>query len=278
MTLALSLWAIRANAGICADIDLHFAGAPSRDLVVALEREATAIWAPYAVDLRWQTGACSVEDASFDLAIDRRAPLPTRQVSRAILGRTRVPLARIDRAPIWIDYDAVEETLGSLTTAQLTPFFGSRLGADEIGRALGRVVAHEIGHVLLGMSSHQRHGLMRESFGAIELVRRGRHPFDLSQDDIARLRQRLRIMRQLQATSASVDAAGQRQRDDGREASSNLRVTRLNVQTTDRRDAHVAFRVNRSRRRLRGDLAQRVPARAARRARPSGHQPVAFVV
>ena len=82
MTLAFSLWALRANAGICADVDLRFAGAPSRELVVALEQEATAIWAPYAVDLHWQTGVCPVEDASFDLAIERHASVAVRQIAR----------------------------------------------------------------------------------------------------------------------------------------------------------------------------------------------------
>jgi hypothetical protein len=34
----------------------------------------------------------------------------------------------------------------------------------RVGVVLGRAVAHEIGHYLLGSSAHARHGLMRASF------------------------------------------------------------------------------------------------------------------
>ena len=88
-----------------------------------------------------------------------------------MLGSTRVQLALPDRVPILIDYDATETTLASLTVGELTGALGrQQIGRDEMGRALGRVAAHEIGHVLLALPNHQRQGLMRESFQAIDMV------------------------------------------------------------------------------------------------------------
>jgi hypothetical protein len=39
-----------------------------------------------------------------------------------------------------------------------------------VGRAIGRVIAHEIGHVVLRTSGHAPHGLMRAVQRADELV------------------------------------------------------------------------------------------------------------
>ena len=39
-----------------------------------------------------------------------------------------------------------------------------------VGRAIGRVIAHEIGHVLLRTTGHAPHGLMRAVQRADELV------------------------------------------------------------------------------------------------------------
>jgi hypothetical protein len=208
LTFAAFLWATRAEAGICIDIDLHVGVQQvSRDLPAALKREATAIWAPYGVDLRWSPHECAVEDASFEVWIDAHVSVVDRQASGTILGSTRVQQARIDRVPISVDYDAMEKTLGSLTSAQITPFFGSRIGPDEMGRACGRVVAHEIGHVLLGLSRHEQSGLMRQSFAAAELVQLGRRPYRLSSEDVGRLRQRSTIMSHLERVPPAIETA-----------------------------------------------------------------------
>ena len=156
---------------MCVDVDLHFAGAaPSRDLTATLEKEATAIWAPYGVELHWQSPACAVKDMSFDVLIGRH--LPPASVDRPVLGQTQVQLSRIDGVPIVIDAGATEKALGELTIGELATLVGRTcVGPQEMGRAFGRIVAHEIGHVLLGLPNHQRHGLMRPSFQAADMVR-----------------------------------------------------------------------------------------------------------
>lgn len=190
VTVAATLLSTRADAGICVDVDLHFAGpARSHDLAATLEQEATAIWAPYGVDLHWQSLACAVEDASFDVLIEDR---PSHALTdRPVLGHTQVQLSRVDRVPIVIDSDATEKALAALTMGELATLVGRPyVGPQEMGRALGRILSHEIGHVLLGMPSHQRQGLMRPSFQAADMVRPTRWQYSLSPIEVARLRHR----------------------------------------------------------------------------------------
>ena len=60
----------------------------------------------------------------------------------------------------------------------------------DLGRALGRVLAHEIGHVVLAAAKHQSRGLMRASFVAEDLIRPQRWSYTLSEAEVARLRER----------------------------------------------------------------------------------------
>ena len=190
LAAAVSLWAPRVDAAICVDVNLDAASAGlSHELDAAIEKEATAIWAQYDVELRWEAPMCAVEDASFDVLIERHSSRASE--TRAVLGSTHVQLALPDRVPILIDYDATETTLASLTVGELTGALGrQQIGRDEMGRALGRVAAHEIGHVLLALPNHQRQGLMRESFQAIDMVVPVRFQYTLSPMEIARLRHR----------------------------------------------------------------------------------------
>jgi hypothetical protein len=63
-----------------------------------------------------------------------------------------------------------------------------------MGRALGRVLAHEIGHVLLAVRQHDRSGLMRAVFTPAELGAPDREAFRLTSDDLGRLRSRIQVM------------------------------------------------------------------------------------
>ena len=191
LAVTATLAAARAEAGLCIDVALQFATpAPSRTVITALEQEATTIWAPYDVELRWQAPVCAVEDGSFEVDVVRNTPGASS--THSVLGKTRLQLASIDRVPVVIDYDAVATSLASLTRDQVASTVGLwPLGGHELGRALGRVLAHEIGHVLLGLPDHQRQGLMRRSFEPMELVFPPRWRCGLSPLEIDRLRHRI---------------------------------------------------------------------------------------
>jgi hypothetical protein len=57
-------------------------------------------------------------------------------------------------------------------------------------RALGRAVAHEVGHYLLASKAHEPTGLMRARFGTTDLMDRSPKTFALSPADLLRLEQR----------------------------------------------------------------------------------------
>jgi hypothetical protein len=47
----------------------------------------------------------------------------------------------------------------------------ARTACVNVGELLGRTLAHEIGHLLLGTNAHAPHGLMRASWSAVDLRR-----------------------------------------------------------------------------------------------------------
>jgi hypothetical protein len=63
---------------------------------------------------------------------------------------------------------------------------------DLVGLA-GRVIAHEIGHLLLGTNTHTKNGLMREVWSVKDLSRNRGEDWVFSQTDIDRLRRTRRV-------------------------------------------------------------------------------------
>lgn len=63
-----------------------------------------------------------------------------------------------------------------------------RVSRTVYARALGRVLAHELGHLFLRMSGHRTDGLMRASFSHGTLTASGNRAFRMSQRDLERMR------------------------------------------------------------------------------------------
>jgi len=60
--------------------------------------------------------------------------------------------------------------------------------ADALGTALGRVLAHELGHLFLRLNGHRENGLMKASFSHRALVGKSDRAFRLSEEDLERVR------------------------------------------------------------------------------------------
>ena len=189
-----------ARASMCIGVDYRTAGQRGPgSLVRAMQDEASAIWKEYGVRLVWADRdhpvACERVDATFEVVVRRGSEQVPALTKRVVLGRTHLEPAAIDHTQIHLEYDAVERTLRLLPRTRLlelaaTPYLGPR----ELGRALGRVLAHEIGHVLLNLRDHPLSGLMRRAFEPAELVGFGRWSFTLSPGEIEHLRTRERFL------------------------------------------------------------------------------------
>ena len=191
----LTVVAKPVEANTIVSMDVHFAGrSHSAGLLKAIWTEVSAIWSSYGVQVV-AAPECESEDGggivgSFDVAIEQRATHKMKS-NRLVLGLTYLQVPAIDHAPIRIDYGAVEEVLEALQLERLVMLTGHQgLESSDMGRALGRVLAHEIGHVLLLAPDHKPSGLMRASYRPEDLVGIARTSFTLSQLEIERLHRR----------------------------------------------------------------------------------------
>ena len=187
-----------AAADVCVEADVRFAELTTSSplLLRSMTDEAAAIWKPYGVQIQLtgavDTVSCPSTAWSFEVQVSDGVP-PHSTAQPVTLGSTwlrRLPISR--RSPIHLDYAAIRRLIGLLNTFQLDHTIGRReTSLSDMGRALGRVLAHEIGHGLLG-ATHQRRGLMRTTIVATELVGHRRRGYTLSDVEVARLRARER--------------------------------------------------------------------------------------
>jgi hypothetical protein len=168
----------------------------SRRITGQLKAEAEAIWGPYGVRLEWSDDGAAPESAGIGVSIDASLEreferrLPT--ASPAVLGRVAATADASTWRSIGVSVDATESVLARRTPGR--PVLGGMVPDPELARALGRVLAHEIGHVLLGPPYHDRAGLMRDAFRADQLGELDRRPFRLTCGGVDRLRNRLRAL------------------------------------------------------------------------------------
>jgi len=227
--VALSI-ARPAAADMCLDVNLRFSDrAPSRALVDSMTREASAIWQRYDVRIEWSTegqsfkptsAGCATPHGSFDAFIVRRWAHALS--GNAVLGNTWLTSAAIDHAPVYIDQSATERMLESLAPTDLHHLVGHQFVApSDVGRALGRVLAHEIGHVILAARVHGTRGLMRPVFLPTDLVTHNRQSYGLSDAELTRLRGR---ERQLNAQLSASDTGSSQKTD---QASGRVGSTRF---------------------------------------------------
>jgi hypothetical protein len=116
----------------------------------------------------------------------------------------------IDHVPVHLNRELTEHLLANLPATEFVRAAGHlNVVSDDVGRALGRVLAHEIGHVLLAVADHRQIGLMRPSFSAGDLLRSGLASFSLSPAEIARLQSRERTLDGGRTVTVLSTAAGE---------------------------------------------------------------------
>src|SRR3954454_9270828 len=167
------------------------AGTPFPPLALdAAVAEAASLWAPYGVDVDDDRhDACEAADYErLTVVVVASARVRPAANSPAALGFVTFG---VDGRPAPVITIIGDDLLRLVAAAQL---FGARewqwprtMRELVVGRVLGRVLAHEIGHYLLRSPHHGGDGLMRSLHIADALVAPDHRAFRLSQHERERL-------------------------------------------------------------------------------------------
>ena len=167
---------------------------PDPDLPRALEAEAldeaAAIWAPYGATISAADPCVTPLDgaATLTVAIAGEAATlgtaPWAGTFGAIRFTDGVPAPEID-----VSYEAIARLIQSVSLHDRRESEWPRaVRRLVLGRVIGRVLAHEIGHYLLRSRGHAAAGLMRGQQTITNLVDADRRRFALSAAEQARWR------------------------------------------------------------------------------------------
>ena len=152
----------REAAHVCVEPTIHdYLSGPTFNV---LRDEASRIWLRQGVALTWERTAATRCDALVPLVIDEKAlkkqdrNARTTSLARTVfLGRTQAIYLSASRA-----FGMVKAILPDVVSPEWQESRG--------GTLLGRVVAHELGHVLLMTTSHATSGLMRPIYGLRDVL------------------------------------------------------------------------------------------------------------
>ena len=199
LTFGVSMLALAvASAPLSSPIQLRvdvsaLPAMPSRQLR-AMTREAAEIWQVQGVALIWVT------------AESERLGPSARQVLRVVDAPPAAGTAEHSSlgSIVFLEGRVIPEQTLVLSVEAIgrlvedTPFANRRVRdwppavrSALAGRALGRVLAHEIGHFLFAWRTHTAHGLMRQSFRGDLLIDPDRRGFEVPAMLATRLRARL---------------------------------------------------------------------------------------
>jgi hypothetical protein len=146
-------------------------------LVNRICAEAEAIWAPAGFAFEWNRDA-STDRLAIEVAIDdRRAPVGSDGalgwLTFAGNGPDRfIHLSRASAEGLLRDTPGLND--GTITSHEAL-----------IGRALGRALAHELGHYILRSKAHTPRGLMRKTWTSGQTFALSRHGFELTRQELA---------------------------------------------------------------------------------------------
>lgn len=178
---------------VLACVQLVIVGTPTApDVIQHATKQAAAIWRPYGI----------VVGAEHDLTMCP-ADTPTEAVTvvmsdvSAISAKLQLPrLGQIDFAADGTpDSEIVIASEYLQNEVEKASWSGQPLGnrpqtlrRQAAGRAIGRVLAHELGHYLLRMPGHGPRGLMRPVYSIPALLEPQTRKYRLAERDAARLR------------------------------------------------------------------------------------------
>lgn len=156
----------------------------SRTLVTATLREADAIWRAAGFKFIWERGA-QVTNASLHVVIgggisptDRLMPLAWIGFTEQGAPKTLIYVSHANAVAYMGNAREAVGLVDSMTVLQRETY---------LARAMGRALAHEIGHFLLASPTHARKGLMRATHSATEFFTAERGGFAIDSSERQRM-------------------------------------------------------------------------------------------
>jgi len=155
----------------------------------AAVREAAAIWSRYRVVVDRTLPCASAPDEAIVLTVRTgRSPSPGPIDRPTAFGAINFGDDGTPYALITIYVDLLRRSMVLARLAEITEDrWPAEVRDQVIGRALGRVLAHEIGHYLFGVRGHSPNGLMRAVQPFSELFAPSGIGFVLTRTDEQRL-------------------------------------------------------------------------------------------
>ena len=166
---------------------LQFQGTHSDRSVSEMEREAAGILQASGLRLNWRLGAEASQESYPDLVVVQ---------FKGACKMEPVPFVYDERGPLAFTYssDGTVQPFGEVACDKVAASVRSAMWGDDfrnadllMGRALGRVLVHELVHMLTRSGEHGREGVERPALSGKQLVASS---LQLSRSDLARLRRR----------------------------------------------------------------------------------------
>ena len=175
---------------------------PPKVVQAALD-EAAAVWRQFGVTIVGRI-ARDVESSGVGISAERES-LPVGPTVHVLFDDGPSTMSNYMGTIGWIAFDAMDTPLAEihLSYANALELMCSAYGVTQVNqmpivqwrtfvsRALGRALAHEVGHYVLGSKAHTPRGLMKARQKAYDLFGPHRMVFDLSPADRAAVVSRL---------------------------------------------------------------------------------------
>lgn len=178
---------------VIACVELTIVGAPTPpDVVRHAVDQAADIWRSHGVIIATagDGSPCGIESpVEFVTVVMSAAPQVSAQLKLPRLGEIVFGADGEPYAEIVIASEFLQQETEKLTwSGQPLANRPETLRQRAAGRAIGRVLAHELGHYLLRTRGHAHRGLMRPVYALPALLEPDTHKYSLDEAEAARLR------------------------------------------------------------------------------------------
>ena len=193
----------RTSSSVCVVLDFD-ARLPTAIQRLAVD-EAARVWAPYGVNVTLRKGPLPVESPPVGAVLSvRLAGLAPRAMAASSPFGSIGFVSGLPKPLVFLHYDAISRAIaGSGALGLREGEWPTALRDRVLGRIVGRVLAHEIGHFVLRSPRHASRGLMRPIQYVAELISGNGELFGLTPEDLSLLRTAMTL------SSTSVPLGGQ---------------------------------------------------------------------